>query len=534
MTSVPEPMAGATSAEPASSPLPIVRRRWEAADTVIALVVALIVTIFAVFVALCFQGYATTLATAQTRAQDAANVVAQEVRWLTGSVQSSLDLIETKLSLLPLALTPADRADLDSTLRFLPEGTSLAIYDAQGLAVPNGGSADLPTDISGAEYFPFLTGDEWQILPNGKNGITGEPAIVFARGLGTDVFAGAALLAVSADVLRQFREPLKLGADSSVNLVRSDGWIVGRDPPLAEARNVSESSPFWPEVSVSETGTYTATSQLDGITRIVGYRSLKELGLVVFATVAQDTIMRGLWTSIWIVTALLVPFAIVLLLGSLWTARLLRRSARTQRTLAAAVAHNEVLFREIHHRVKNNLQSVASLLQMQPIPREIKENMGQRIAAMSAVHEHIYRSNDFETVRVRDYLATLIASLRGGHDPRVSVIEQLEDLSVDRDAATPLGLIVNEVVSNAFKHAFTDGRAGEIAVRLTRAENGLGQLVIEDNGMGFDPEAPAKGIGRRLIKALTHQIGGSSRFETAANHGSRFTLEFPLAQRLMG
>jgi two-component sensor histidine kinase len=511
---------------------PFATRRWEAADTVIALVSALIFVIFAVFVGLCVQGYATSVASAKTRAQTAANIVAQETSWLTGLVLSALDVVETKLQMLPATLEPADKADLDTALRNLPKGSTLAIYDVQGLVVPNGGAAGLPADISQMDYFATLAGQgEWLVLPQGQSGATGEPSIVFARALGTDVFAGVALLSVSADILRGFHEPLNLGQDSSVNLVRHDGWIIGRDPPLPEARNVSETSPFWPDVMTSETGTYTATSQLDGITRIVGYRNLTDLGIVVFATVSQDTIIRTLWTSIWIVSALLVPFALVLFLGSLWTARLLRRSALTQRTLAAAVAHNEVLFREIHHRVKNNLQSVASLLQMQPIPREIKTNMGQRIAAMSAVHEHIYRSGSFETVRVKNYLQTLIASIRAGHDPQVHVVEELVDLPVDRETATPLGLILNEVVSNAFKHAFPDGHEGLLTVRLARLDDGRGQLTVEDNGVGFDPQTPTKGIGRRLIAALTQQIGGESRFETAVGGGSLFTLSFPLSLR---
>jgi two-component sensor histidine kinase len=263
----------------------------------------------------------------------------------------------------------------------------------------------------------------------------------------------------------------------------------------------------------------------------VAYRHLPQYHLVTFGSVSQDAAVAGLWTAIVTVLWLMVPFAIALLGASLWTAHLLRRSTRTQRTLAAAVAHNDVLFREIHHRVKNNLQSVASLLQMQPIPREIKTNMGQRIAAMSAVHEHIYRSSSFEIVHVKDYLQTLVASIGAGHDPNVRVSEDIADLAVDREAATPPGLILNEVVSNAFKHAFADGREGVLTVKLVRTPDDRGQLTVEDNGMGFDPQTPTKGIGRRLISALTQQLGGESRFETAVNGGSLFTLTFPLASQ---
>src|SRR5690606_20945484 len=109
-----------------------------------------------------------------------------------------------------------------------------------------------------------------------------------------------------------------------------------------------------------------------------------------------------------VVSLLIAPIAIALIVGSVITARALRRSQSTSRSLAAALENNETLFREIHHRVKNNLQSVTSLLQLQPIPREVRKDMAQRISAMSAVHEHIYRSRTFSEVLVKDYLHTLI------------------------------------------------------------------------------------------------------------------------------
>jgi two-component sensor histidine kinase len=263
---------------------------------------------------------------------------------------------------------------------------------------------------------------------------------------------------------------------------------------------------------------------------VVAYRHIPDLGLITFATISQDTALAALWNAIITVLWLLVPIALMLLIFALVIARMLDTSERTQAKLAAALAHNDVLFREIHHRVKNNLQSVASLLQMQPIPREIKANMGQRIAAMSAVHEHIYRSNSFTTVRVKPYLETLIQSIRAGSDSKILVVEEIGDLSVDKDAATPLGLILNEVVANAFKHAFPEGRDGTIKVQLAATDDGRGRLLVEDDGVGFDPATPAKGIGQRLIKALTEQINGTSEMTAGVNTGSRFELIFPLAK----
>jgi len=86
------------------------------------------------------------------------------------------------------------------------------------------------------------------------------------------------------------------------------------------------------------------------------------------------------------------------------------------------------------------------------------------------------------------------------------------------------------VVANAFKHAFPESRGGTIKVQLAKAEDGRGRLTVEDDGTGFDPVVPAKGIGQRLIRALTDQLGGSSTMESAPGGGSRFTLIFPLAK----
>jgi two-component sensor histidine kinase len=133
-------------------------------------------------------------------------------------------------------------------------------------------------------------------------------------------------------------------------------------------------------------------------------------------------------------------------------------------------------------------------------------------------------------VRVKPYLETLIESIRAGSDSKIRVVEQIEDLSVDKDAATPLGLILNEVLANAFKHAFPDRREGTITIQLAATEDGRGRLLVEDNGVGFDPATPAKGIGQRLIRALTEQITGTSEMTAGVSAGSRFELLFPLAK----
>ena len=520
-------LAGVVAKTPKSAG-PLLRGfRWGPAETVIALATGLTIIVFAIFALLCVQAYSTTVDQASAKAQSAADIVADDANWAVGGAHAVLRQIAA------VAATPADiseinKAGFDSATAALAPGSSLGIYDATGNVFGNSGSPSLPETIAGQEFFKTIeAGGDWTISAQLADAKTGAPIFVIAQRLGGADFGGLVALVLSGDVIKQFWAPQNLGTESTVSLVRADGLLIGRYPPLKDAVDLS-ATPAFTSLASEAAGTYTsARSPVDGIARVVGFRRLPGLSVMAIASVSQDAVIAGLWSAIITVLWLMVPIALALLGGSVITARILKKSERTQAKLAAAVSHNEVLFREIHHRVKNNLQSVASLLQMQPIPREIKADMGQRIAAMSAVHEHIYRSNDFATVRVKEYLETLIRNIRAGADPAVLVSEEIADLAVDKDAATPLGLILNEVVSNAFKHAFADGRAGTIAVRLVQQADGRGRLTVEDNGVGFDPAQPAKGIGRRLIAALTQQLGGESN--AVSENGSTFTLVFPLA-----
>jgi two-component sensor histidine kinase len=508
-----------------------VKRRWEYADLIVASAVALVVIIFAVFALLIWQGYAQTINSAKARAETAAANIANEAQWVVSANLVFLDRVERGLAGDPQAMTAEQRANFDDALTGFPGIFHLGVYDAAGDAVLNGTADQLPVSIGDTSDFAELAaGKEWTLFTTTDVSVPGQAPFAVARRLTKDgAFAGIAMLAAGEDLLAGFAEPMKLGTDAAISLLRSDGWLVARYPALKEPINVG-TSPNLQMMNETESGSYlSGPSQVDGISRIVGYRHVADRDFIAIASLSIDAVLGPLWYSVWVVTFLIAPIALALLAGSLLTARLLRQTVQTSRHLKAALEHNEVLFREIHHRVKNNLQSVVSLLQMHPIAPGIKADMGQRITAMSAVHEHIYRSNNFSTVAIKEYLETLVEGIRAGQNPTVKVVTQIDNLSVDRDAATPIGLIVNEVVSNAFKHAFADGRDGLVTVTLSSDAQGDGVLTVEDNGPGFDPSTPSKGIGRKLISALTTQIGGTSGFVT--DGGSRFTLTFPLKAR---
>jgi two-component sensor histidine kinase len=504
-------------------------RRWQAADAVIASSLGLIAIVFGVFALLIWQAYGQTISQAEARATRAAEVVAQETRWVVASGRLVLDQLALDLEADPARYPGARKDAVVGGMHALPVEVSVAIYGANGAVVPGGSSPSLPANVLGTSWFEALAaGGDWIVTPQFADATTGEPAFALVRRLQRGgAFDGIVALTVDGDLLKSFWNQQNLGPGSTASIVREDGWIIARYPTLDTPMDLSTTA-VYRQFATANAGLYhSPASPADGIARIVAFKHIPDLGLIVFASVGQDTVLGGLWTAVNTVLLLMGPIAVALVIGSFLTARLLRQGERTRQNLASALAHNEVLFREIHHRVKNNLQSVAALLQLQPIPREIKREMSQRIAAMSAVHEHIYRSNSFATVQVRDYLHTLIETIRRGHDPHISVAEEIEDVAVDKDDAAPLGLILNEVVSNAFKHAFPGGRNGTVKVTLRRSGDATGELTIEDDGIGFDPAADSRGIGRRLVTALVEQLRGKSELISTGT-GARFTLTFPL------
>jgi two-component system, sensor histidine kinase PdtaS len=505
-------------------------RRWQAADTVVAASATLIAIIAAFFVLLCIDGYNTRIERAETRGQLAASTVAEGTRWVISSALVVMDGLATSLEHDIANASARTLTQFESIVAAIPAQMELGIYDRSGNVIAGASSRDLPASIADQDYFAEIAGGaNWSLSAQANSEATGDPTFSVARRLATSdgTFTGAIVIAVDGNVLGRIAETLDLGPASTVSIIRSDGWVIARRPPLPAPLDLSGTTAF-KNLNAGEVGSYMSqTSPADGVSRIVSFRRVDDLGYVAVASIALDTVLADLWRGIWIVSLLLAPIAGALLIGSFMTARLLRRSESTSRSLAAALEHNQTLFQEIHHRVKNNLQSVTSLLQLQPIPAEVKTNMSQRIAAMSAVHEHIYRSGTFSTVYVRDYLRTLIENIRAGYDPNVAVVEEIEDVAVDKDAATPLGLIVNEIVSNSFKHAFADGRAGTVTVTLAAMDGGRAKLTIRDNGLGFDPSAPSTGIGRRLIRGFVAQLQGEA--QTSAD-GTEFTLTFPLAK----
>jgi PAS domain S-box-containing protein len=199
----------------------------------------------------------------------------------------------------------------------------------------------------------------------------------------------------------------------------------------------------------------------------------------------------------------------------------------------------EVLLQEVHHRVKNNLQIVCSLINLQrdeeggssPTGRLLVDTEA-RVRAMSFVHEILYQSDNFASVGFSSYVSYLCAHLIETYavDPhRVRLVLSVEDIRLPLDKAVPCGLLINELVANALKHAFPNGRSGTVEVSMVRIEGGMVSLAVTDDGIGASGTDLAKGkrksIGISLVKSLAVQLGGEYRPESA--HGVVARVVFP-------
>ena len=147
---------------------------------------------------------------------------------------------------------------------------------------------------------------------------------------------------------------------------------------------------------------------------------------------------------------------------------------------------------------------------------------------MSAVHEHIYMSDQFSRVDLGDYVTRLVRNLGDSMGSTVTIDCDVAPLSAEADQALPLGLIINEVVTNAFKHAFPDGRAGRITVTLAVVEGERICLRIRDDGVGYGAADEPSGMGGRLLQGLARQLQADYAFKR--DGGTLFEMSFPVAQ----
>jgi len=212
---------------------------------------------------------------------------------------------------------------------------------------------------------------------------------------------------------------------------------------------------------------------------------------------------------------------------------------RREKELRASLREKEALLKEVHHRVKNNLAVVSDLLYLQSTytndaqALKLFQDSQDRVRSLALVHETLYRFDNFAALDFSEYARSLVESLVQSYalpDSRIRWNIKLDSVDVGVETAVPCGLILNELITNAIKHAFPNRREGEIEITLQVQNAGYATLQVNDDGVGIPSDMDVrmtKSLGLRLIRTLTRQIDGEFQF-LPVGAGTRAQLTFPL------
>ncbi|MFZ9885918.1 MAG: sensor histidine kinase [Myxococcota bacterium] len=213
----------------------------------------------------------------------------------------------------------------------------------------------------------------------------------------------------------------------------------------------------------------------------------------------------------------------------------LEARTRMEAAIAESLREKETLLKEVHHRVKNNLQIISSLIGMQveQMPteetRQLLEQSARRVRSMALIHQQIYADDSLARIDLRIYAEQLGESIRSALAPHATLRVVADSVEVTVESAVPLGLILNELITNALKYGFPHPRAeGEVRVEITQSPEGL-RVVVSDPGPGVPADfdvGQSRSLGLHLVHSLARQLRGKLRWQSEG--GARFTFDCPL------
>jgi two-component sensor histidine kinase len=219
--------------------------------------------------------------------------------------------------------------------------------------------------------------------------------------------------------------------------------------------------------------------------------------------------------------------------------QIVREHQESERRLQRSLAKTEILLREVHHRVRNNLQVVDTLLALQirhtPTVAEHLRDVRCRVHCLGMVHQKLMQSANLETINLAEFLRDLCWSLAASDTDRqgrvtLNVTAEPRDVALKIDFAIPLGLLITELVTNAYKHAFPSDQPGTIDVSLTIIGEGKARLAVFDDGIGVPATPSPVTVGQQIIAELVDQLDGE--ITVAQNQGTHITVTFPYPPEL--
>jgi two-component sensor histidine kinase len=410
----------------------------------------------------------------------------------------------------------------------LPD-TRILLVDAAGIVhLTSRGFPAPPQDFSEAVWFREMReAPERASVHSREAGQADElSGFAFRRTTPDGGFDGAIRIVAGPSSLGAFA-PKAAGESGAVALVRRDGALIARRPEIpGQPRTLDPGSPFMAAAAQDE-GVSWVRSPVDGRRRLTGYARIADWPVFVAYGAGEDDIVRR-WTGRLEGLGLaFIPAALGLLILAFkaWRAHDDLAGTVEARTgeLSAAVAEREQLLKEVHHRVKNNMQIISSLIRMQERVGTSSEETIRRVQAMALVHDLIYTQEQFAGVDLAAYAERLVEALKAGPAHGIAFALDLSPVSVALDRAMPFALVLSEVVTNAVRHAFKE-RRGTIEIALSEAD-GVAKLRVHDDGFGFNPEVDGRGFGLKLVQSLAQQLDATFSFDR--HQGTTFAMAFP-------
>jgi two-component sensor histidine kinase len=337
-----------------------------------------------------------------------------------------------------------------------------------------------------------------------------------------------------------------------------DGRLIARTKlSLEQVERPFVSTVLAERAARQKSGTFRTISAVDGIDRIIAYRAIEDWPVIVTASVPVDSALADWWSGLWwsagailVLLAALAGFTLVALrlsrreeaaLADLTAANAAldarqQELSATNATLRSALADKELLLREIHHRVKNNLQTVASLLRIQArrshteATRDALTQAMRRVAAIAVVHdtlsEGLTQNVDFDVVFSR--VLMLIAEVASSHNTVVRPTSTGSFGTLPSEYATPLALALTELVTNAVEHGLTGRPDGEVEIIASRTDKAL-SVKVRDNGCGMPEGKVGSGLGTQIVRTLIQgELGGTIDWHTLEGEGTEVTIDMPL------
>lgn len=413
-----------------------------------------------------------------------------------------------------------------------PEIAWISVIDAEGqLVASSTHEPDSRVSYGDAEWFQQLQdGEVSRVVEAGtaQNAIEqGLFTLSFRHDQPDGEFDGVVRLAISPGYFNIFHSGIA-PERGVITLFHENGDMLSHYPPdTALASSLAQSDALRQAVSEAPSGVIAYRGRYDGEQRLYGYAQVGSYPVYLAYGLGRSG-MLGIWLGrLGSYAGFFIPAGAALLVLALFAWRNHRQLENTvqmrTKALSRAIAEKDQLLKEVHHRVKNNMQIISSLIRMQERVHTSPDETIRRVQAMALVHDLIYSHGDFASVNLAAYARRLVEGVRRGRDDPPEFDLQLEPVTIALDRAMPFALILSEIVSNAASHNFSED-ANQITIMLRR-ENDEIVLCVDDEGEGENPEIDGRGFGLRLIKSLAVQLGARMTYER--RHGAVFRLNFP-------